>query len=90
MEMTSADGVTARTSGTGTAAASASQRRPFRLGRERRRYRTVLLATAARGGEGRGGSGEGGLGERAAPARKGDHEVLVAVLRADDSRLPDG
>ena len=29
IEMTRADGVTARTSGTGTAAASASQRRPF-------------------------------------------------------------
>ena len=59
-----------------------------RLGRERGRDLRgpgrVLTAAGALTGS------RVGLGEGAAPAGQRDHEVLVAVLRADDARLADG
>ena len=79
IEMTSAVPVTASTSGTGTASASASQRRPL-----------ASAANAAPISAGDACSSDGHLGERALPASQGDHQVLIAVLGADDARLAHG
>ena len=79
IEMTSAASVTASTSGTGTAFASASQRR--------------LVASAANAAAISAGAAVGRgrhLGERATAAGERDHEVLVAVLGTDDARSADG
>ena len=82
--MTSAASVTASTSGTGTALASASQRRPFASAANAAAY----LVRRPRRAPGLAGGGH--LGERAPAAGQGEHEVLVAVLGADDARLADG
>ncbi len=79
IEMTSAVPVTASTSGTGTASASASQRRPF-----------ASAANAAPISAGAACSCVGHLGERALAAGQRDHQVLIAVLGADDARLAHG
>ncbi len=49
----------------------------------------VRLGGERRGGIGRYLAGDH-LGERAPTAREGNHEVLIAVLGADLTRLPDG
>ena len=109
--MTSASGLAASTSGTGTAPASASQRRPFASAAKAAANSAAGSGAAARVGDHAPGRGartvsrigdharrgsiawiesRDGLGEGAAAAGQGHHEVLVAVLRADDPRFADG
>ena len=86
IEMTSASGPTASTSGTGTACGLGQPAQAVRLGRERGRH---LPGRARRDRAGVLTGGRDGLGEGAAPAGQREHEVLVAMLRADDPRLAD-
>ena len=77
--MTSAVSVTASTSGTGTASASASQRRPL-----------ASAANAAPISAGTASCSAATLANARCPPARAMHQVLVAVLGADDARLAHG